>query len=82
MYPGLTATGWRKLTVNWTLFFAAMAVLNEIVRLTASFSFWLGFKLWGVIPVTLVFALANVPMLLKHGLTMDDGAAEKELPPE
>ena len=82
VYPGLTATGWRKLTVNWTAFFVAMAVMNEIVRITASFDFWLGYKVWGVIPLTLLFALSNVPMLLKHGLTLEDGAAEKELPPE
>ena len=81
-YPGLTSTGWRKLTINWTAFFAAMAVLNEIVRLTAGFGFWLGFKVWGVIPLTLAFALANVPMLLKHGLTLDEGSAAKEMPPE
>ncbi|HEX8486364.1 inner membrane-spanning protein YciB [Sphingomonas sp.] len=73
-YPGLSAVGWRKVTRNWTLFFLGMAMLNEAVwRMTAplptdDLSFWAGFKLWGAIPLTLLFALANVPMLMRHGL--------------
>ena len=84
VYPGLNAEGWRRLTINWALFFAAMAVLNELVwRLSGDFNLWLKFKVWGVIPMTLLFALANVPMLLKYGLTLGEGrAAEEELPPE
>ena len=71
-YPGLTPVGWRKLTVNWTLFFAAMAVLNEAVWRSTSWDFWVGFKLWGAIPLTLLFAFANVPMLMRHGLQAED----------
>lgn len=67
-YPGLNAVGWRKLTINWMLFFIAMAVLNEVVRANFSQDVWVAFKLWGVIPLTFLFALANMPMLLKHGL--------------
>jgi len=81
-YPGLTADGWRKLTRNWALFFVGMAVLNELVWRTQGWDFWVGFKLWGAIPLTIVFALANVPMLMRHGLQVADGAAAKELPPE
>ena len=81
-YPGLTAEGWRKLTRNWTMFFVAMAVLNEIVWRSTSWDFWVGFKLWGAIPLTLGFAIANVPMLLRHGLQPEAGAVEGELPPE
>ena len=79
-YPGLTATGWRRLTINWALFFAGMAVLNEIVRANASFDFWLGFKIWGAIPLTLLFAFANLPMLLRHGL-QTGGDAVADIPP-
>lgn len=76
-YPGLTDIGWTKLTRNWTFFFIAMAVANEIVRHLTSFEIWQMYKVWGAMPATLVFALANVPMLLKHGLNAtaaDDGA--------
>lgn len=80
-YPGLTATGWRKLTRNWAWFFVFMAVLNEAVWRTTSTDFWVGFKLWGAIPLTLLFAMVNVPMLMRHGLQAGDAAATAP-PPE
>jgi intracellular septation protein len=70
-YPGLDAEGWRKLTLNWALFFAFMACLNEAVWRNSSTDFWIGFKLWGAIPLTFLFAFANVPMLLRHGLNQE-----------
>lgn len=70
-YPGLDDDGWRKLTRNWGIFFAAMALLNEAVWRNSSTDFWVGFKLWGAIPLTFLFAALNVPMLLKHGLNAD-----------
>ncbi len=74
-YPGLTADGWRKLTRNWALFFLFMAALNETVWRTTNWDFWVGFKLWGAIPLTLLFAFANIPMLLRHGLSTGDEVA-------
>ena len=71
-YPGLDDDGWRKLTRNWAIFFACMAALNETVWRNSSTDFWVGFKLWGVIPLTFLFAAANMPMLLRHGLMKDD----------
>ena len=71
-YPGLDEDGWRKLTRNWSIFFALMAVVNEAVWRNSTTDFWIAFKLWGVIPATLLFAVANVPMLMRHGLTTDD----------
>lgn len=73
-YPGLSERGWDLLSRNWAVFFVVMAVLNEAVWRNSSTDFWVGFKLWGVIPATLVFALANVPMLLKHGLAVEKSA--------
>ncbi|MDQ0836613.1 septation protein A [Sphingomonas faeni] len=80
-YPGLSADGWRKLTRNWAVFFVFMAVLNEAVWRNTTWDFWVGFKLWGAIPLTLLFAFANIPMLLKHGLQTGDKAVT-DLPPE
>lgn len=71
-YPGLSEIGWQKLTRNWAVFFAVMAVVNEAVWRNSTTDFWIGFKLWGAIPATLLFALANVPMLMRHGLTTED----------
>ena len=76
-YPGLSDRGWTLLSRNWAFFFIAMAVLNEAVWRHSSTDFWVGFKLWGAIPLTLIFTLANVPMLLKHGLSVD----QAETPP-
>lgn len=76
-YPGLSPKGWRLLTINWALFFVAMAVLNEIVwRVTApgptdDMTKWLAFKFPGVPIITVIFAMANIPMLLKHGLNLE-----------
>ena len=71
-YPGLDEEGWRKLTRNWAIFFAVMAVVNEAVWRNSTTDFWIAFKLWGAIPATLLFAVANVPMLVRHGLNTDD----------
>ena len=81
-YPGLDERGWAKLTRNWAAFFAFMAVLNELVWRNSSTDFWVGFKLWGAIPLTFLFALANVPMLLRHGLVQEDATAVEPGPVE
>ena len=80
-YPGLNALGWRKLTRNSAVFFVAMAALNEAVWRVAGWDFWVGFKLWGAIPLTLGFALAQVPMLMRHGLTLAEDTVA-DVPPE
>ena len=78
-YPGLSERGWSMLSRNWACFFVAMAVANEIVWRTTSTDFWLGYKLWGALPATLIFAAANIPMLMRHGL--GDAAEEAAVPP-
>jgi intracellular septation protein len=64
----LTPTGWRLLTMRWALFFAAMAVLNELIWRTQSTDFWVAFKAFGVIPLTMVFALLQMPLVKQHHL--------------
>lgn len=76
-YDGLNEEGWRKLSRNWALFFIAMAVANEVMRAHLSFDAWLSIKVWGVTIASFVFALANIPMLMKHGLALDKGNAEE-----
>ena len=71
-YDGLTDEGWRKLSRNWAFFFVAMAVANEAMRRSMSFDTWLAVKVWGVTIVSLLFAAANVPMLLRHGLSLGE----------
>jgi intracellular septation protein len=79
-YPGLSDEGWRVLTRNWALFFLGMAVVNELVWRTTSTDFWIGFKLWGALPATFLFALANVPMLMRHGMQLEAKEADPAPP--
>jgi intracellular septation protein len=62
----LTNEGWRKLTLRWALFFFALAILNEIVWRTQSTDFWVGFKVFGVLPLTLAFGALQYPLLTKY----------------
>lgn len=80
-YPGLRERGWLLLTRNWIGYFIVMAILNEIVRHWASLDTWVAFKLWVFLPATFLFAAANVPMLLKHGLGDDAPADPAPVPP-
>jgi len=64
----LTEEGWRKLTVRWALFFFALAVLNEIVWRNASTDLWVDFKVFGVLPLTLLFGALQYPLLKKYAV--------------
>jgi intracellular septation protein len=76
-YPGLSERGWHLLTRNWAIYFAAMAVLNEAVWRTQTTDFWVSFKLWFFLPATFIFAALNVPMLMRHGLTLEEAKEEQ-----
>ncbi|MGE4527785.1 MAG: septation protein A [Rhodospirillaceae bacterium] len=62
----LTPEGWRILTKRWGLFFLFLAVLNEAVWRTVSTDLWVDFKVFGIMPITMVFALAQAPLLHRH----------------
>ena len=75
-YPGLSDIGWRKLSLNWATFFLVMACLNEAVWRNSTTNFWVGFKLWGAIPLTFLFAALNIPMMMRHGLNQEPAPVE------
>ncbi|MBV1700448.1 MAG: septation protein A [Hyphomicrobiales bacterium] len=58
--------GWRKLTVRWGLFFFFLAALNEVVWRTQTEAFWVSFKVFGTMPITMIFAAAQVRLIMKH----------------
>jgi intracellular septation protein len=64
----LTEEGWRKLTLRWALFFLVLAVLNEIVWRSTSTDVWVDFKVFGVMPLTLVFGALQYPLLKKYAV--------------
>jgi intracellular septation protein len=69
----LTEEGWRKLTIRWAVFFAAMAVVNEIVWRNVSTDAWVTFKAFGFLPLTFLFAIAQVPLMQRHGIEQVGG---------
>ena len=73
----LTEDGWRKLTVRWALFFFVLAALNEIVWRTQTTDFWVSFKLFGVVPLTLLFGALQVRLLTKYE-AKDEAASAAE----
>lgn len=80
-FEGVDERGWLKLSRNWAIFFTAMAVVNELLRARLGFDAWLTIKTWGITAATVVFAAANVPMLMRHGLSAEAPAVD-QLPPE
>ena len=62
----LKPEGWRRLTINWGLFFLFLAVANEVVWRLFDTDFWVAFKVWGVMPITIVFSMLQLPLLTKY----------------
>ncbi|MEO8650719.1 MAG: septation protein A [Hyphomicrobiaceae bacterium] len=69
----LTELGWRLLTYRWIVFFVALAVLNEIVWRNFSEGAWASFKVFGILPITVVFAMLQLGLIQRHSLeNVDD----------
>ncbi|MHA1574127.1 MAG: septation protein A [Alphaproteobacteria bacterium] len=62
----LTDEGWRKLTFRWACFFTFLAVLNEVVWRSFSTDVWVSFKVFGIMPLTMIFAIAQMGLLKQH----------------
>ncbi len=72
----LTDEGWRKMQLRWGCFFLGMAILNEIIWRTLPTDFWVSFKVFGVLPLTFIFMLAQTPLLKRYEL-VESGANSK-----
>ena len=68
--------GWRKLTIRWGLFFFALAGLNEVLRRILTTDDWVNFKVFGILPLTLVFALSQAPLIMRHEIRPEDEDSE------
>jgi intracellular septation protein len=73
----LTPEGWRKLSLRWALFFLVLAVLNEIVR-TRWPDYWVAFKSFGTLPLTLIFAMLQYPLIMKYDSQKHEGEERSE----
>ena len=65
-FPALDDAGWLKLARNWAIFFVVMAIVTEIVWRNFSTDFWVSFKLFGFLPLTFLFAMVQMPVIMKH----------------
>lgn len=72
----LDEPGWKKLTVRWGIFFLFLSVLNELVWRNFSAEAWVNFKVWGTMPITIAFTLAQMPLIMRH--TVPDAATEAD----
>ena len=73
----LPDAAWRVLTWRWGAFFIVLAIANEFVWRNYSTDTWVDFKVWGVFPATLVFAVAQTPFIARHQI-QDDAASPTE----
>ena len=64
----LTDIGWELLNKRWMLFFFALAVLNECIHRNYTEEFWVNFKVWGMLPITLIFTVFQISLINKHKL--------------
>jgi intracellular septation protein len=62
----LTEEGWNLLNKRWILFFFTLAIINEFVWRTQSEEFWVNFKVWGMLPITFIFAALQISLITKH----------------
>ena len=76
----LSDEGWRKLTFRWGVFFLVLAVLNEILWRNVSTDTWVAFKVFGFLPLTFVFALAQMPLINRHTIAEERAENGLELP--
>lgn len=67
MFP-MTDQGWRVLTLRWAMFFVVLAILNEIVWRNTSTDTWVSFKVFGIMPLTILFSILQLPAMNRHRL--------------
>ena len=70
--PSLKDEGWMKMTRNWALFFATMALVNEFVWRNFSEDAWVNFKTFGFLPMTIVFAIVQTPIIMKYQINEEE----------
>ena len=64
----LTNEGWKILNLRWVYFFFGLALLNEIIWRTQSEEFWVNFKVWGILPLTIIFTAFQISIINKYKL--------------
>jgi len=68
--------GWRKLTWRWSFFFFFLAALNEVLRRVLTTDHWVDFKVFGILPLTFLFILTQIPLMMKHEIKPEEDVSE------
>lgn len=76
----LTDEGWRTLGLRWAWFFLFLAAMNEAVWRTLSTDDWVNFKVFGIMPLTLLFSIAQAPFIMRHQVTDEPARDEAAAP--
>ena len=74
----LDDVGWTKLSFRWGCYFLFLAIVNEVVWRNFSNDFWVNFKVWGTMPMTIIFMLFQYPVMVKHGLPDEEKEASNQ----
>jgi len=77
----LDEAGWKKITLSWGLFFLVLAIINELVWRNVSTDTWVNFKTFGILPLTFLFAITQMPIMQRHMIVddkKDDAESEKQ----
>lgn len=80
-FEGLSTEGWLKFSRNWGIFFLALAALNTVLIYTIDFESWLAAKLWLFMPLSFLFTFTQIPMLMKHGMALEEEDKVVQNPP-
>lgn len=64
----LQERGWYLMTLRWGLFFVFLAIVNEVVWRNFSDDFWVAFKVWGIMPITMIFTFSQIPLLMRYSI--------------
>jgi intracellular septation protein len=57
---------WLKLSLRWGCFFVFLALLNEIIWRNFTTDFWVQFKVFGILPISLIFTFSQMPFIMKE----------------
>ncbi len=62
----LKEEAWHTLSCRWACFFVFLAVLNELIWRNFSLDFWVNFKVFAILPISLIFTISQVPFIMKN----------------
>lgn len=63
----MSKEAWIEISWRWAWFFSFLAILNEVIWRNFSTDFWVSFKMFGILPISMIFTISQIPFMIKHG---------------